>query len=143
MLSLKYLHADEVPEIPRRSQPFRYAVYQPLHSATGVPDIVIVRGEPRQIMILSEAARAAGSFSGAATMGRPACAMIPQVLADAGAAVSLGCIGNRVYTGLPDGELYIALPGSRLADIARALETMLQANAALEQFHQARATGGT
>lgn len=140
MLSLKYLDPNEVPNIPRRPEPFRYAIYQPLQSVTEVPDLIIVGGDPRQIMILAEAARAAGSFSDGATMGRPACAMIPQVLADGSAVVSLGCVGNRVYTGLPDGKLYITLPGSKIAGIVRHLETTLNANEALQQFHQARAT---
>ena len=29
---------------------------------------------------------------------------------------SLGCIGNRVYTELPDGEFYLAVPGGRWAN---------------------------
>ncbi len=142
MLSLKYLHPDEVAGIPRRAEPFQYAIYQPLQDVAGVPDLVIVRGGPRQIMILAEAAMAAGAFSSVAPMGRPACAMIPQVLSDARSVLSLGCVGNRVYTGLPDGELYLALPGSKLTDIARELDTVLNANEALQQFHAARAVVG-
>jgi hypothetical protein len=44
-------------------------------------------------------------------MGRPACATSPAVPAGAGAVTSLGCIGNRVYTGRGNDELYFTIPG--------------------------------
>jgi uncharacterized protein (DUF169 family) len=71
-------------------------------------------------------------------MGRPACAMIPQALSAARGNTSLGCIGNRVYTGLGDDELYMMIPGGRLADVARELAVVSAANDSLEQFHRNR-----
>ena len=47
------------------------------HHTTFDPDVVVFRGNARQIMLLSEAARAAGVFEEATTMGRPACAILP------------------------------------------------------------------
>jgi len=46
-------------------------------------------------------------------MGRPTCAALPQALDSLRPAVSLGCIGNRVYTGLSDSEGYVAIPRKR------------------------------
>jgi uncharacterized protein (DUF169 family) len=51
----------------------------------------------------------------------------------------VGCIGNRVYTGLADDELYAALPGSQLDAIIQKLATIVHANRELEQFHRSRA----
>ena len=51
---------------------------------------------------------------------------------------SAGCIGNRVYTDIGDGELYSAVPGRALEQIARELETVASANLALAQFHHER-----
>jgi uncharacterized protein (DUF169 family) len=65
--------------------------------------------------------------------------MIPEVLSHPYAVTSLGCIGNRVYTGLPDDELYLAVPGAKLADITQRLQTVVGANDTLRQFHEARA----
>ena len=51
---------------------------------------------------------------------------------------SAGCIGNRVYTNIGDGELYAALPGSALELVAQELQTIVSANQTLEQFHRER-----
>ena len=71
-------------------------------------------------------------------MGRPACAMIPQSIASGQVLLSLGCIGNRVYTGLSDQEGYLAIPGAALEATCAQLATILKANEALEQFHRQR-----
>jgi uncharacterized protein (DUF169 family) len=139
MIELKYLSGDEVPQIPRRSAPMAIAAYAPLGAAPFQPDAVIFRGTPRQIMLLTEAARSAGVFDSGTVMGRPACAMLPQSIGSGAAAASVGCIGNRVYTALGDDELYVVVPGEAVAKVARQLETVLTANAELEKFHQARA----
>jgi uncharacterized protein (DUF169 family) len=51
---------------------------------------------------------------------------------------SAGCIGNRVYTGIGNDEMYAAVPGRALEQIARELETVQSANLALAQYHQER-----
>jgi uncharacterized protein (DUF169 family) len=52
-----------------------------------------------------------------------------------GSILSLGCIGNRVYTGLGENEMYVVFRGRDLDAIADALETILGANAALREYH--------
>jgi uncharacterized protein (DUF169 family) len=139
MVELKYLKMEEVPGIPRRSAPLEVAAYAPLGTATFAPDLVIFRGSARQIMLLSEAARAAGVFETRAVMGRPACAMLPQALDVASGVASIGCIGNRVYTGLGDDEMYLTVPGDKADAVLEQLGVALTANQALEQFHRQRA----
>jgi uncharacterized protein (DUF169 family) len=139
MVELKYLKSDEIPTIPHRTTPFKYAAYAPLQQASFDPDVVLFRGTVRQIMLLSEAARAAGVFDMASVMGRPACAMLPQALASRGGVASVGCIGNRVYTGLGDDEMYLAVQGGNLEAVLSHLADILHANTALEQFHRERA----
>ena len=73
-----------------------------------------------------------------AVMGRPTCAMIPAVMQQGGSMSSLGCIGNRVYTGLFDDEFYFALPGKHVQALVEKLETIVNANQALEEYHQQR-----
>jgi uncharacterized protein (DUF169 family) len=115
------------------------AVYSPLADAPCPPDVVIVRGNARQVMLVSEAARAAGLGDEGEAMGRPACAVIPRALETGRGHTSLGCIGNRVYTGLADDELYFAIPGARLEAVVERLETIVRANRELEAFHRSRA----
>jgi uncharacterized protein (DUF169 family) len=138
MVELKYLRAEEVPTIPHRTESAQFVAYAPLAEMTFDPDVVIFRGTPRQIMLLSEAARAAGIGDGS-TMGRPACAMIPHASSTLTGVASVGCIGNRVYTGLGDHELYFTVAGSRLGQLLENLGSILTANAELERFHRRRA----
>ena len=139
MIQLQYLRSEEVAGIPHRGSPMQIVAYAPLAQAPFDPDVVIFRGNARQIMLVSEAARAAGIFESAAAMGRPACAMIPQAAASQSGVASVGCIGNRVYTELGDDEMYFAVPGTALPRVLEQLDVMLNANAALESFHRERA----
>ena len=111
MIELKYIRSEEVPEFPHRTQPFQVAAYAPLAQASFSPDVVVFRGNVKQIMLLAEAAKAAGVFDSGSVMGRPACAMLPQAIAASTSVASVGCIGNRVYTGLGDHEMYLTVPG--------------------------------
>ncbi|MGH7402645.1 MAG: DUF169 domain-containing protein [Candidatus Rokuibacteriota bacterium] len=138
MVGLQYIRMEEVGALPRRAEPFRLAVYAPLAETPAPPDVVLVRGRARQIMLVAEAARAAGLAGDAAAMGRPACAMIPAVLGGPGGVTSLGCIGNRVYTSLGDDELYFTIPGPRVGDVVERLETVMHANRTLETYHEGR-----
>lgn len=138
MVELGYITMEEVPGIPRQKNPFQSAVYSPLADATGTPDVVIISGTPRQMMLLTEAATAAGIGTQDGVMGRPTCAVIPAVVQGGRSASSLGCIGNRVYTALSDDDFYFAFPGEHIDAIVEKLETIVNANRALEAYHQQR-----
>ena len=138
MAELGYITMEEVPGIPRREDPFQSTVYSPLADATGTPDVVIISGTPRQMMLLAEAATAAGIGTEDGVMGRPTCAVIPAVMNTDRGASSLGCIGNRVYTALSDDDFYFAFPGKHIDALVEKLETIVNANQALEAYHQQR-----
>jgi len=87
---------------------------------------------------LAEAASAAGTRVHGGVMGRPTCAFIPVTADDGRAAASAGCIGNRVYTDLPDDEMYFSIPGNQLEAVLAKLETIAHANNELELFHRNR-----
>jgi uncharacterized protein (DUF169 family) len=139
MIQLQYLNSEEISNIPHRNEPLQVAAYAPLGRATFEADVVVFRGNVRQIMLLSEAARAAGAFEGGTAMGRPACAMLPRALDTSAGVASVACIGNRVYTELGDDELYLAVPGRAIDAMLNKLDTILTANTALEAFHRERA----
>jgi uncharacterized protein (DUF169 family) len=126
-----------VPGIPKRDVPFGVAVYAPLAQADGEPSAVVVSGNARQMMLLAEAANAAG-VGGAALMGRPTCAALPEAMRSGRGVASLGCIGNRVYTEMNDDEQYYVLPGSQLHAVAEKLAGIVRANSELEKYHKAR-----
>jgi uncharacterized protein (DUF169 family) len=142
MIGLEYIRQGEIPTIPRRHAPFGVAIYAPLAAAPFNVDVVLVRGNAKQLMLIAEAASAAGLSGDAGLMGRPTCAMIPAAIQGGHVTTSLGCIGNRVYTGLEDDEFYAAIPGPKLAPLLDKLATIVTANRELESFHRAR-MGGT
>jgi len=88
-------------------------------------------------MLLNEAAARAGVSSGTPALGRPTCMALPASLAH-GSILSLGCIGNRVYTGLGEGEMYFVLRGKDLAAVADALAVIAGANSALQTYAHGR-----
>lgn len=143
MLQLEYLRQEEIPAIPQREAPFGVAVYGPLADASFGVDVVIVRGNAKQMMLIAEAASAAGLSHDAGMMGRPTCAMVPEAMQSGRGAVSLGCIGNRVYTGLGDDEFYAAIPGPKLDAFMAKLTTIVTANQELERFHHTRMQTGS
>jgi uncharacterized protein (DUF169 family) len=137
---MQYIRMEEIPAIPRRQSPFRAALYAPLVDTPFDPDIVLIRGTAKQLMLVAEAAQAAGIASGGATMGRPTCAILPESLQSGQATASFGCIGNRVYTGLGDDEGYYAIPGGKVGDVVSKLSPIVEANRQLKTFHENRAT---
>jgi len=140
MVGLSYLKMADVPQIPTRKTPLQVAVYAPLADAPVAPDVVLVRGNAWQLMLLAEAAQAAEVAGSEATLGRPTCAVLPQAINSSRTAASFGCIGNRVYTGADDTDAYFAIPGPQLGLIEEHLAVIVRANRELEKFHQARAT---
>ncbi|MCS6807061.1 MAG: DUF169 domain-containing protein [Acidobacteriota bacterium] len=140
MVGLEYVHQDEIAALPRRREPCQYVVYAPLTSTPLDPDVIIVRGNAKQIMLLAEAARAANVGHDMQAMLRPTCAIIPEAIEAKRASLSLGCIGNRVYTDLGDDHFYFALPGPAAEAVLEKLPVIVAANDQLEQFHRIRKT---
>jgi uncharacterized protein (DUF169 family) len=140
MVELQYITMEEVAEIPRLKGAFGVAIYAPLAEADFEPDAILVSGNAKQMMLLAEAAHAAGIASDTSMVGRPTCAIIPTVLQSGRTATNLGCIGNRVYTDLADDELYFVIAGSQLASVVEKLQTIVTANSQLESFHRERAS---
>jgi len=138
IVGIGYLKMEEVPGIPRLPRTPGAVVYSPLGDAPADPDVVMMSVTPRQAMLVEEAAMRAGSAAKFPILGRPTCAAIPAAIAQGGVVASAGCIGNRVYTGLKDDELYVAIPGKDLNRVTQEIETIASANAQLAEYHTAR-----
>jgi uncharacterized protein (DUF169 family) len=139
MVESRYIEIDEVPGIPVLEKAPAYVAYAPADDAAFPPDVVLVAAKPASAMLLYEAALRAGAGNALANiLGRPACAVLPLAVAGATAALSFGCQGNRTFTGLPDDELYFAVPGHLWGSVVERLEEILQANHAMRQFYEAR-----
>ncbi len=137
MTNLGYLKMEEVPGIPVLKKAPKNIVYAPLADTPLDPDVVLLAAAPASLMLLEEAALRAGVAAKLPLLARPTCMAIPAAMAG-GVVTSAGCIGNRVYTDLSDGELYAAIPGTALAAVAEELLTIAAANQALAEYHRGR-----
>ena len=136
MSELGYIRMAEVPGVPRLEKTPAATVYSPLGDTPTAPAVVIVTGTPGGLMVLHEASARIG-ISSTSLLGRPTCMAIPAALAS-GIASSLGCVGNRIYTGLGDEEFYSVIRTDKLAAIADEIATITAANVMLTQYHRER-----
>jgi uncharacterized protein (DUF169 family) len=137
MFDLGYVKPEEVPQIPRLPRTPKAVLYSPLGDASAFPDVVLFACKPMAAMLLNEAISRAGVASGVPALGRPTCMALPATMQH-GSILSLGCIGNRVYTGLTDDEMYLVVRGKDLATVADALGVVASANAALNDYAKGR-----
>ena len=137
MFNLGYVRPEEVPGIPRLPKEPAAIVFAPLGDAPVAPSVVLFTVHTSSAMLLNEAAIRAGAGSTLPLLGRPSCMALPAALMH-GTVTSLGCIGNRVYTGIGDDELYIAVPGAKIEAVSDALGVIASANAALEEYARGR-----
>jgi len=136
MVDIGYIKMEEVPGVPRLPKTPPVTVYAPLSQTPVTPDAILIAGTPAKLMLLHEAAlRAAKQVL--PLLGRPTCMAIPAALSG-GVASSLGCIGNRVYTGIDDDQFYTVVSGTDLQAIVQELDTIVSANAQLAEYHQGR-----
>jgi uncharacterized protein (DUF169 family) len=139
MFGVGYIRPEDVPGIPRLAKTPAVTVFAPLGDSPVVPGVVLFACRPSGAMLLNEAAMRAGSGGTLPPLGRPSCMALPAALAT-GTVSCLGCKGNRVYTGLGEDELYVAVPGADLEKVAAALEIITSANQAIGDFARSRRT---
>ncbi len=137
MTELDYVRMEEVPGLFRLPETPGAIVYAPLGETPVDPDVILFAAPASRLMLLEEAAVRAGALSDLPLMPRPTCMALPAALRH-GAVASGGCIGNRVYTGIGEGELYMVIPGRDLERLAAELATIVEANARLAEYHQTR-----
>jgi len=137
MSEIGYVRMEEVGKIPTLPKQPNVISYAPLGEAPAIPDVVIFVGKPGKIMLLMEAVGRAGVAPAFQSHGRPTCMAIPSALAN-GADSSTGCIGNRVYTDISDDDLYFVIRGSDLEKVVAELDTIVNANNHLREYHRTR-----
>ena len=138
MIGLDYVREEEVTAIPVVKRQAKHAVYGLLATFPIDPDVVLLFAHARQGLVLSEAVERVDEGA-APAMGRPACAVVPQVLNSARAAVSLGCCGARAYLdAMSDAIALWALPSAKLDAYCAQIEILAAANRTLSKFHELR-----
>lgn len=132
-----YVKMEEIPSLPHLKKAPAAVIYSPLGDTPMDPDLIVFVARPMQTMMLQEAALHAGIGVQISLFGRPTCISLPAALAQC-MVTSAGCIGNRVYTGLGDDELYVLVPGRFLQKIADEIQVIAEANSTVMDYHRAR-----
>lgn len=137
MCSISYIQPEEVPHIPKFERTAPGIVYGPLARFPLEPDVVILWTTPMQAMLFQESVGGAcwSETPQSAVFGRPACGALPAALARGKATISLGCMGMRTYTEIPEDRCLMALPGSLLSGLDDRLERTLSANEHMKEFY--------
>ncbi|HEV2275702.1 MAG TPA: DUF169 domain-containing protein [Acidobacteriaceae bacterium] len=135
---LGYVRKEDLVLIPVAYTSPQYVVYCPLADTPLEPDVVLLFVTAREALILSEACQQVEKQN-ALAMGRPACAVVPQVMNTGRAAMSLGCCGARAYLDVFDDDISVfAIPGGKLPAYADRIEALAEANETLTRFHEIR-----
>lgn len=141
MAENNYVASADVSGIPTLARSPGAVAYGPMDGAGFKADIVLIAAKPAQAMLIYEAAIKAGAGSALTNaLGRPACAVLPLTTTSSQTSISLGCKGNRTFTGLPDEEMYVAIPGDKWERVIEKLAEVHEANAAMERYYCDRKT---
>jgi len=118
LLESKWVDEESVSNLPRVQGSPEYITYGPLGDTpdTLSPDVVLIRINGRQLMILSDA------LPDLQIVGKPQCHIIAIAKEQQVPAASVGCALSRVRTGMHPEEMTCAIPASRLATITAKVE---------------------
>lgn len=123
-----WVSMDVVPQIPVVKERSDFITYGPLTETTLNPDVVFLRLNPRQAMILSDA------VPGLKFEGKPQCHIIPMAKEQDQVAVSVGCMLSRVRTGMSNNEMTCAIPAARLGEVINALKSTAVADTTVAAY---------
>jgi uncharacterized protein (DUF169 family) len=103
-------------QIPAVSERAEVITYGPLADAERLPDVVLLRVNGRQMMVLSDA------VPQMRIEGKPQCHIVALAHEHGEVAASVGCSLSRARTGMRPDEMTVAIPGRRLVEVAEATE---------------------
>ncbi len=119
-----YLHPGEEAKVPHNASAPKYVAYGPLGSLPMAPTTVLLFAPARSAMMALEAAP-----EGPVPMnGRPMCAIVPTLNQGAKVALSPGCVGSRIYTGMGDDRVVVGIRGDHLSAYAAQVAKTRRAN---------------
>ena len=122
LVASKWVTPEMFPHIPTVSEKPNFVTYGPLAAAASLPDIVFVRLNGKQAMMLHDA------WPDIRFEGKPQCHIIPIAKETGAVALSVGCMLSRVRTGMSNNEVTCAIPADKLDDLLNRLETANQAD---------------
>ena len=122
LLASGWVTMEMVPQIPVVQQKPQCITYGPLQDARYDPDVVLLRLNPKQVMIMHD------TIPGMRMEGKPQCHIIAIAKEQQEVAASVGCMLSRVRTGLPNSQMTCAIPAQRLPEVVERLKTTCAAD---------------
>jgi uncharacterized protein (DUF169 family) len=123
-----YLNPGEEAKVPHNPIAPNYVAYGPLGSLPFPPTGVLVFANAKGAMLAVEAAGSGPDAQPVPINSRPMCAILPILNQGAPVALSLGCIGSRIYTDLGAGRMVVGIRGDHLQAFAEKLNRIVHAN---------------
>jgi len=117
--------AGAIPGLPTKPAAI---VYAPLAEAPLAPDLVMLRINAKQAMLLSDA------WPELRFEGKPQCHIIPLAMTKGDIAVSTGCMLSRVRTGMSNNELTCVIPAAKVPALLERLRAARQADLAVAAY---------
>jgi uncharacterized protein (DUF169 family) len=128
LLETGWVTMDVVPQIPTvRAKPGAVS-YGPLAETPFDPDVVLLRVNGRQLMVLSDA------VPGLRIEGKPQCHIVAVAKEDGDVVASVGCALSRVRTGMSVNEMTCAIPAARLAGLVETIQRNAVADTAVARY---------
>jgi uncharacterized protein (DUF169 family) len=128
LLESGWVDEDAVGAIPSVSERSGSIVYRPLADVPVNPDVVMLRVNGRQLMVLSDA------LPGLRIEGKPQCHIVALAKEHGEAAASVGCALSRARTGMGADEMTLAFPAARLAEVVDAVERTSAVDTAMAKY---------
>ena len=128
LVECKWVSPEVFPQIPVVKERPEYVTYGPLGEATETPDVVLLRINGKQAMILMD------GLPNLRLEGKPQCHIIPIAKENQQSALSVGCMLSRVRTGISSHEMTCAIPGSQLNHVLEKLHGAATADRAVAAY---------
>ena len=128
LLETGWVTLDVVPQIPVVTECPTFVTYGPLAQTPVDPDVVLLRLNPKQVMVMHDA------LPDMRLEGKPQCHIIAIAKEQNEVAASVGCMLSRVRTGLPNSQMTCAIPAKQLGEVIERLQTTSTADKAVAAY---------
>jgi uncharacterized protein (DUF169 family) len=128
LLETGWVTMDVVPQIPVVHEKPGAVTYGPLAQTPVDPDVVFLRVNGRQMMVLSDA------IPGLRIEGKPQCHIVAIAKDEGVPAASVGCALSRVRTGMQPTEMTCAIPAASLPEVLASIVRNAGADSAVAKY---------
>jgi uncharacterized protein (DUF169 family) len=128
LLGSGWVSPEIVSQIPTVSERPGAIIYGPLADTALDPDVVLLRVNGRQLMVLSDA------MPGLRIEGKPQCHIVAVAKEQGEPAASVGCALSRARTGMQPHEMTCAIPARQLADVVARVATTAEVDGVVAKY---------